>query len=270
MVYRLEAAIAVGLEEAGEAGHVRRRALAAAVGAVEVGGSRRGVAAERPVVAHVDPQPPGLGPAEPRRQHWHRGVVAMDLRGGEDVLLDPDDDRIEQPGRLADPVAQGRAVEIQSFPGIDLGLAIQRQVVAVFRHQQMRQQARCGAAAWGGHRRCRGLGDGVAGIAGIFRADVADDLEVSRHVIEHLGHVLTKLAHTPTTRGTGAGAVVGGLMHHLLARQMFGQRLARRLVACADGGRGIDGFGLGAVFRLPGFQFLEPQFELGDLAVDPL
>src|SRR4051794_18507663 len=39
VVHRLEAAIAVGLEEAGEAGHVRRRALAAAVGVVEVGGT---------------------------------------------------------------------------------------------------------------------------------------------------------------------------------------------------------------------------------------
>src|SRR3954465_10157506 len=50
-----------GLEEAGKPSHVRRRTLATAVGAVEVGGCRRSVAAERPVVAHVDPQPPGLG-----------------------------------------------------------------------------------------------------------------------------------------------------------------------------------------------------------------
>jgi hypothetical protein len=148
IVQRLEPGVAIGLEEAGEVGHVRRRALAAAVGAVEVGGSRGGFAAERPIVAHVDPQPPGLGPAEPRHQHRDRRIVAMDLRGGEDVPLDPGDDRIEQPSRLADPIAQRRAVEVQSFPGIDLGLAIQRQVVAVLRHQQMRQQAWRGRVAW--------------------------------------------------------------------------------------------------------------------------
>jgi hypothetical protein len=270
MVQRLESAVPVGLEEAGKPSHVRRRTLATAVGAVEVGGCRRSVAAERPVVAHVDPQPPGLGAAEPRRQHRDCGVIAMDLCGGEDMALDPGDHRIEQPGRLADPVAQGRAVEVQAFPGVDLGLAMQRQVVTVLRHQQMCQQARCGAATWRGHRRCRGLGNGVARIAGIFRPDVADDLEVPGHVVEHLSDVFTQSGHAPAACGTGAGAVVGRLMHHLLARQMIRQRLARRLVARADGGRRIGGLGLGGGFGGFGFQRLEPQFELGDLVVDPL
>ena len=98
---------------------------------------------------------------------------------------------------------------------------------------------------------------------------MADDLEVPRHVIEHLGHVLAELAHAAAAGGTGAGAIIGGLMHHFLARQMIRQRLARRLVAHADRLRGLGGFGLGGVFGGLGFQRLEPQFELGDLLVDP-
>jgi hypothetical protein len=99
---------------------------------------------------------------------------------------------------------------------------------------------------------------------------VADDLEVSGHVVEHLGHVLAKLAHAAPARRTGAGTVGGRLMDHLLTRQMIRQRLARRFVAYARGRCGIGGFGLGDVFRFPCLQLLEPQFELGDLMVDPL
>ena len=193
----------------------------------------------------------------------------MDLRASEDVLLDSVNHRIEQPGRLSNPVAQGRAVELESVTGIDFSLAMQRQVVAVLPHQQVRQQARRGAAARRGHRRCRGLGDGVARIAGIFRPDVADDLEVPRHVVEHLSDVLAELAHAAPAGGTGAGAVVGRLVHHLLARQMIRQRLARRFVAHAHGCHGLGSFGLGDVFGFPSLQLLEPQFELSELAVDP-
>jgi hypothetical protein len=38
----------------------------------------------------------------------------------------------------------------------------------------------------------------------------------------------------------------------------------------ARGRCGIGGFGLGDVFRFPCLQLLKPQFELGDLMVDPL
>ena len=57
----------------------------------------------------------------------------MDLVGGEDVRTDRVGNRIEQPGRLSDPVAERRAVEIDAVAGEDLGLAIERQVVAVLR-----------------------------------------------------------------------------------------------------------------------------------------
>ena len=272
IVQRLEPGIAVGLEQAGEAGQVRGRMLAATVGAVEVGSGGSRLARERAVVAHVDPQAPGLGSSKSRRQHRHGGVVAVDLLGGEDVLADRRRDRIEQPGRLANPVGQRRAVEFDAVAGVDLGLTIEREVIAVLRHQQVCQGGRCRAPARRRHRRWRRLGDGIAGGAGVFRPDVADDLEVPGNVVQHFRDVLAEFAHLAAARGAGAGTVVGRLMHDLLARQMLGQRLALRPGALGRRRRRrrISGLGAGGVGSLAALQFLQPQFELLDLATDPL
>ncbi len=115
------------------------------------------------------------------------------------------------------------------------------------------------------------LGDRIARRAGIFRPDMADDLEVARHVVQHLGHVLAELAHAAAAVGADAGAVTGGLMHDLLARQMLGQRLALRLArARGSAPRVRSASALGGIFGLAGLQLLELQFELLDLAGDPL
>ena len=74
--------------------------------------------------------------------------------------------------------------------------------------------------------------------AGKLRPHVTNDLEVPRHVIQHLGDVLAQPGHAATTVRADAGAIVGRLMHDLLAWQMIGQRLALRLVARATVGAG--------------------------------
>jgi hypothetical protein len=166
---------------------------------------------------------------EPRGQQRHRGVVAMDLLGREDVLADLRHHRVEQPGY---PVAQRRAVEFETFTGIDLALAVQRKVVGVHRHQQMRQRGGSGAAARDRHRRCRGLGGRIARGAGTFWLDVT----------------------------AFAGAIIGRQMHDLLTRQMIGQRLAPRFGALADRTQRFSGIGLSFGFRdglLTGFEFLK-------------
>ena len=147
-------------------------------------------------------------------------------------------------------------------------------MIAVLRHQQMCERARRGTAARGRHRRRRGLRDGIARGAGIFRPDVTDDLEVPGHIIQHLGHVLAELGHSPAAIRTGACTVISRLMHDLLPRQMIGQRPALWLATLADrccGFGGLNlGFGAGGVFGHAGFQFLEPELKLGNLAIDPL
>jgi hypothetical protein len=55
---------------------------------------------------------------------------------------------------------------------------------------------------------------------------MADHLEVARHVIQHLGHVLAQLAHAAAAGRAYAGAIARWLMQHLLARQVFGKWFA--------------------------------------------
>ena len=114
--------------------------LAAAIGRVEVDRRRRVGAAERPVVAHVGPQPPGAGLA--LGEHRHGRVVGVDALGGEHVGADRLDQRHQGRRRGADPVGQRRDVERDALAGIGRALAGERQVQAVLGEQHMRQQLR--------------------------------------------------------------------------------------------------------------------------------
>lgn len=43
----------------------------------------------------------------------------------------------QQEGGLADPVGQGRAIQVQALPGIDLGLTVERKMIGVFRDEDV-------------------------------------------------------------------------------------------------------------------------------------
>jgi hypothetical protein len=105
VIERLESGVTIGLKIAGERLHMCRRMLSSAIRAIEIGGGWRCRSAEWPVIADIDPEPSGLGSPKPRRQHRDGRIVAMNLLGGENMPPDAVDDRLEQPGSLADPVA---------------------------------------------------------------------------------------------------------------------------------------------------------------------
>ena len=60
--------------------------------------------------------------------------------------------RAQMPGSTTDPVCQRRPVQIDALAGINLGLAIERQMVGIFGHQNLgdrglgRQAALCSMA----------------------------------------------------------------------------------------------------------------------------
>ena len=66
--------------------------------------------------------------------------------------------RFQQGRGLADPVGEGRTIEVEPLTVEDLALAIQGKVIAVFADQHMGQQARPGATALDRARGQRGLG----------------------------------------------------------------------------------------------------------------
>src|SRR5258708_25515185 len=64
--------------------------------------------------------------------------------------------RLQPPASAADPVCQGRAIDLDILSGEDLALPVKRQVIAVFGDQDMGEKAGSGEAfgdrtLWGGH-----------------------------------------------------------------------------------------------------------------------
>ena len=162
-----EAGIAVDLQDAAESFEVSGRTLGLAIGAVEVDGRRRIGPAPGPVVARVDPQPAGLGAAAAGIEHRDRRVVGEDLARCEHMRGQARLQRLQPPAGAADPVRQGRAVELDAVAGEDLALAVERQVVAVLADQHMGQQARARHALGDRPLRCRRLVDRPAGPAAV-------------------------------------------------------------------------------------------------------
>ena len=97
-------------------------------------------------------------------------------------------------------------------------------MVGVLGHQHVCEQPGARAPPLDGHGRQGRLHDALARPAAEARADVAHDPERGGHIVELLGHILAHAPHGAAAVGADARA----LMHHVLARQVVGQRLAVR------------------------------------------
>jgi hypothetical protein len=106
---------------------------------------------------------------------------------------------------LADPIRHRRAVEVDAVAGIDRGLAVERQVVGVLGDEHMGEQRRARLATRDRQRRCRGLADGVAALAGKLGADMTNDLEASRDRATSDLAQLTRQHRCPHVRFRGLG-----------------------------------------------------------------
>jgi hypothetical protein len=129
--------------------------------------------------------------------------------------------RFEQRRRLAHPIGQRRAVEIDPVPLENLRLAIERQVVPVLADQHVRQKAGARPAALDRPGRQRGLADRLAARAGEPRPDEAVHDEAAGDVVQLLGDVLAQLLQAAAAIGAG----LARRQHRLGARQILGQRL---------------------------------------------
>ena len=195
--------------------------LAAAVGRVEERDRRRIGPAERPVVPDIAPQPRDLRLL--LGQHRHRGVVAVQALGREDVGPDLQHQRHQAGGRRTYPVRQRGDVELDPFAGVDRTLPGERQMLAVLRGQHQGQQVRPGPAAGDRVRGGRRLADRLAAAAADLLPHVLDHLPAPRLALEALGDVLAQLAHRAaalragcrvpgrrSARAAGSPAAAGG------------------------------------------------------------
>ena len=135
------------------------------------------------------------------------------------------DQRHQRRRRRAHPVGERRDVEIDAFPRIDRALTVERQMQAVLGEQHMGEQLRSGTPARDRMRGRRRLADRLAGPAGELLAHMLDHLPLARNELQRLGHVLADLAQC---RPAAARAGRGRRIDDPLARQMLGQRTARR------------------------------------------
>lgn len=124
----VEPGIGIGLQDALVAGQVALRMLAGTVTRVAERRRRRCWSGKGPVVAHIGPDPADDGAAA--GQHRHRGVVAVQPRGGEDMGVDQRHHRRQASGAGADPVGNGGDAEFDALAGVGFAEAVQRQVLA--------------------------------------------------------------------------------------------------------------------------------------------
>ena len=224
LVEPVEAGIGVGLHQPGVAGQMLLGMLAAAIGRVEEDRRRRigarrtaGRRAHRSTAARCGVLPlASTGTVV--SSAWMRSAANTWAR-----IASTSGIRVAAAG--ADPVGQRRDVELDALAGIGRALAVERQMQAVLGEQHMRQQPRPGASARDRMRRRRRLGDRLAAPAGELLAHMLDHLPLARHQLQRLGHVLAELVQ----RAAAARAGRGRRIDHALARQMLGQRPARRL-----------------------------------------
>src|SRR5579872_3799629 len=136
------------------------------------------------VIAHVGPQPTGLGLARSRSQHRRRCVVRVEFACGQHIPAHRIDQRSQQTAGFAYPVRQRGAIQIEPRAFVDFRLAIERQVIRKLRNQYVCQQARSCETAIDGTARRRSLHDVRTAGAAQLGPDDADHFEPRRHKLE--------------------------------------------------------------------------------------
>lgn len=126
---------------------------------------------------------------------------------------------LQPPAGPTDPVRERRAVNLDALAGEDLALPIERQVIAIFGDEDMREQSRAGQSLGDRPLRGRRLVDGPADPAAITGPTDANDPKPRRHMIKHLAYRLADQVQLATAAGAG---LVLKIEPDILARQMDG------------------------------------------------
>lgn len=256
------AGIGIRLQNAAIAGEMRLRVLARAITGIVEHRRRCGCAAERSIVADIDPTSGGMGLS--CRQDRNRRVVAVQPLCRKCMGFDPFEDRIEYGTASADATGHRRQAERNAFAFEALDLTVKRQMLAELVEQDHRQKIGAGPSARNGVEGGRSLADLLAVAAGELLAYRLDHFPLARNDLEDLGDVLTQLAQTVTATALAAH---GPGHDDAFARKMLGERLLQRPAAGKagdiDGGRGRH-FGCEFVLDCRHLQLYQLELHLVD------
>lgn len=113
-------------------------------------------------------------------------------------------ERTQEPSGPSDPVSQHRTVERDALPGVDLGLAIERQMVRILPHDDVGDQGFSRQTTLDQTRRCRHLHHRAwASPASILGSADHQDPELGRDHIQSLGHIFADGIQDAATAGAG-------------------------------------------------------------------
>ena len=220
------AAIGVGLQDAGEGLKMLHGMLVLSIARGVIQRRRRCVTAKGPVVTDIGPDAPrhrlALG------QDRHGRIVAMQSFGCQDVALDQRMKRSQGRCAGADLVGQRRHAQIDAFAPVSVALAVQWLMLAELLEQDHGQQVRSGKAARRDMEGRRRLRDRLAFPTRELLPHRLDHLPLPRDHLQRLGDILAQFRQL---RRPAAGTAFWHGDHNALARQMIGERLARRPLA---------------------------------------
>src|SRR5262245_15093098 len=271
-----KALISVGMQVAGERGQMRPAMLPLAVRGVMVDHGRRRRSAVRTLVAQVRPEATGFGLTVARCKHFDGVVVGVDYGPRHNVLFDLLGQRLQQPCRLAHPVGEQGAIKLDAIARVDLGLPVEREMIAIFRDRHVGQYAGVRLPARDRQRRHGWLHHAAAFVARAGGPHFLPNFEVAGDILEDLGAIFAHCTQRAVTPRCGARVWIW--VNDRCARQMLGELAARLFAFCLrrlawglirlrrwGWCRGLGlGFGLG----FGGLELLELQLELLDLALD--
>ena len=186
--------IGISLQDALPALQMPERMFACPVaGELEDNGGRSG-AREWAIIPDIGPESRGLRAATGKKRY--RRVVSMKALGRENMCLDQRLQRFQQSGHRTDLVGQRREAQVQTFPGITLGLTVQGLMLAIFFEDDHRQEAGPGPSPRNGVERRRGLADLLTCATGELLTDGLDHLPLARNDLQGLGDVFAHLHDT--------------------------------------------------------------------------
>ena len=167
------------------------------------------------------PQLTGLGATSSRIQHRRGCLISKQLVRLLQSLKEPLVHGAEQKGGAPDPIRERRAIKREPLAGKDLSLSIERQMVGVLGHEDVRDGGVGRQSALNQARRDRRLDDHLlARAAGVFGPPHHHNTDLGWHNVEALRDVLANAVEG--ARAAGAGPVLD-IHHGLDPRQMGGQ-----------------------------------------------